>query len=265
MTAHIYKMFLAVIAMFSITLASCSDENQPANTPLGNLQNHGLVGAAAINPSNPNNPYDIYGQTHRAVYIYFLENTTYTGSNYDELYNEFFNLRLEYLLDADPYGLSVEQYTALNDYDKLHQFDTVNVFWNFYLDSVLSIISNVGFQTNAEVTNFVASVRELEAFILEDGTLGEENKKKTLIGTSQLRYEVVLRYEQSQIGSLYNSWEEEVGNGISTEDGSVYGLTYNGAKSYWKALYQAAGYSAELADFYATLCMSGHPSGAPGI
>ena len=148
-----------------------------------------------LDPSNPANPYDIWGKTHNDIILNFLNNSTYQGSNFDTFKMEYYSLRLDYLISNNPYNVSNTEYDSLNQYS-LHPFIDTNRYHHYYIDSLVILIYRIDMEGNIGINNDLIPIRLLEATIINDNNIDSATKKMLLIRTSIARYSAALWYEQ---------------------------------------------------------------------
>jgi hypothetical protein len=199
-----YPIF--IIALMTVFTSCRDDENNISS--VGEIKTMG----ESIDPSNPNNPYDIYGKVHNGIILNFLENSEYSGNDLDSFLLEYGVLRLEYLVATNPYNLSTMEYTNLNQEAMESVFVNSDIYSHQYLDSVDYILTHYtgANLTTSSIVSLILQIKQLEDTILVAIDLDSVIKKEVLIRTSIARHSLCLWFEQfNSENSLFISYYQD--------------------------------------------------------
>ena len=197
------------LLLFVFVLSACKEDGSVVNN--NNSLSYSSIGVSGVCPSNPDNPYDIYGVLHNEGLDYIINNKTYDGNSLDTLVLEIIDNLADFMLLNDPEG----KYRTKQEY-----IDEMSPFVNFsgsipmsaFCRALYIQLFDISENTNNKI-NVIRSINDikiwetnlLNTINANPGFLSELEVKGLLITSSIARHSAVYWLDVSmQGGGLWN-------------------------------------------------------------
>lgn len=185
---------VTLCALFMFTACENDEVNREGNLSVLPVDENG-------NPTVVfTNPYEAYGEMAAGEILYYMQNTQYSGNTYAGYINDYYNIRMNYLVNKDPLGLSYEEYYTMNENDRAKSLDSTGDF-NIRLDLFTAEIRSL-FNQSLSIPAFIDSIKVLEA------TAMYMSSPDLLKATARLRHGIVFWDEQFKTGSVFETYVE---------------------------------------------------------
>jgi len=206
-TSDVKAAFLMVALSIAVAITGCKKAEVGHSPSYGESKlagNEKIAGAFAwnnqlvadVDPSNPNNPFDYFGQQHNEGLTEVDQLMQAGGDDSKEAKREVF---LQYVkekrgIDARERFTNLEELMerAEQNMDFIYELAEANA--RPYLVKINSLTD--GLNSADSYAHYISGIKELEAVILSDPELSDESRNMLLIGTSVGRHSANWWYHQ---------------------------------------------------------------------